>query len=104
MTAQSVIDLLQVLCTKHPETTKFLIYLDNARYQQAKVLKAWIATVQATQGVEVVLEHLPGVFAESEPERAVVEVSAQEGVAEVVRHLRGDASGGGPGAGQPEPV
>ncbi len=55
---QQVIELLQKLRQKHPETKKFILYLDNARYQHARALKEWIEGVKA-EGVEFVLEHLP---------------------------------------------
>lgn len=37
--AQSVIELFTLMMAKHPKTKHFRIYLDNARYQHAKVLK-----------------------------------------------------------------
>lgn len=55
---QQVIELLQKMRHKHPETSKFILYLDNARYQHARALKEWIADTKA-EGVEFVLEHLP---------------------------------------------
>jgi transposase len=59
LNAQSVIELFTLLMAKHPETKHFRIYLDNARYQHARVLKAWIATVQQEHGVYFDLKHLP---------------------------------------------
>jgi transposase len=55
---QQVIELLQKLRQKHPEIKKFILYLDNARYQHARALKEWIEAMKA-EGVEFVLEHLP---------------------------------------------
>jgi hypothetical protein len=57
--AQSLIELFTVMMARHPETKHFRIYLDNARYHHAKVLKAWIAAVQQEQGVVFDLKHLP---------------------------------------------
>jgi transposase len=59
LTAQSLIELLAVMMAKHPDTTYFRIYLDNARYHHAKVLKAWIAAVKQERGVVFDLKHLP---------------------------------------------
>ena len=42
-----------------------------------------------------------GVFAELEPDRAAVEVPQEEGVEPLARDVRGDAGGGGRGAGSP---
>jgi len=55
---QQVIALLQKLWQKQPQTKKFILYLDNARYQHARALKEWIETMKV-EGVEFVLEHLP---------------------------------------------
>ncbi|MHB8736638.1 MAG: winged helix-turn-helix domain-containing protein [Terriglobales bacterium] len=43
LNAQSPIELFALLMAKHPETKRFRIYLDNARYHHAVVLKEWIA-------------------------------------------------------------
>jgi transposase len=43
---------------RHPETKKFILYLDNARYQHARAVRAWVEA-QKAQGVEFVLEFLP---------------------------------------------
>ena len=59
LTAQSVIELFELMMSKHPETKHFRIYLDNARYQHAKVLKAWIETIKKDKGVTFDLKHLP---------------------------------------------
>lgn len=59
LNAQSVIALFKLMMERHPTTTHFRIYLDNARYQHALVLKEWIAQTQQEQGVFFDLKHLP---------------------------------------------
>ena len=59
LNAQSVIELFTVMMAKHPETKHFRIYLDNARYQHAKILMAWIAETKKETGVTFDLKHLP---------------------------------------------
>lgn len=59
LNAQSVIELFTLMMAKHPQTTYFRIYLDNARYQHAVVLKEWIASVQRQRGVVFDLKYLP---------------------------------------------
>jgi transposase len=59
LTAQSVIELFELMMSKHPETKHFRIYLDNVRYQHAKVLKAWIFQTKKETGVMFDLKHLP---------------------------------------------
>ena len=59
LNAQSLIELFTLLMTRHPDTKWFRIYLDNARYHHARVLKEWIATVQQERGVVFDLKHLP---------------------------------------------
>jgi transposase len=59
LNAQSVIDLFTLIMTKHPETKYFRIYLDNARYQHANLLKEWIAQTLKETGVRFDLKHLP---------------------------------------------
>src|SRR5262249_23603980 len=44
---------------KHPGTKHFRIYLDNARYQHATMLKEWIAQTKKDAGVTFDLRHLP---------------------------------------------
>src|SRR5262249_46485520 len=51
LNAQSVIELFALMMVKHPHTTHFRIYLDNARYQHAKVLKEWIDNTRKDRGV-----------------------------------------------------
>lgn len=41
--AQQFVNLLRLLRASHPETEKFLLYLDNARYYHAAVVKEWLA-------------------------------------------------------------
>jgi hypothetical protein len=59
LTASSVIELFERMMRLHPETEHFRIYLDNARYQHAKVLKAWVEQTKAQTGVTFDLKHLP---------------------------------------------
>jgi len=40
---QQFVNLLRLLRASHPETTKFILYLDNARYYHAPVVKEWLA-------------------------------------------------------------
>jgi transposase len=59
LTAQSVIELFQRMMEKHPSTKHFRIYLDNARYQHAKVLKAWIEQTMKDNEVMFDFKFLP---------------------------------------------
>lgn len=59
LTAQSLMELFELMMARHPETKHFRIYLDNARYHHAVVLKEWIAAVQQQRGVVFDLRHLP---------------------------------------------
>lgn len=59
LTAQSVIELFERLRELHPETKHFRIYLDNARYQHAKILKAWVEQTKTQKGVTFDLKYLP---------------------------------------------
>jgi transposase len=59
LNAQSLIELFTLMMVRHPETKHFRIYLDNARYHHAKVLKEWIAATQQERGVVFDLRHLP---------------------------------------------
>src|SRR5262245_34156781 len=60
LNAQSVIELFELLLSKHPDTKHFRISLTNVRYQHAKVLKARIAQTKKDRGVMFELKHLPG--------------------------------------------
>jgi hypothetical protein len=51
LNAQSVIELFTLMMGKHPQTKYFRVYLDNARYQRARLLKEWIAGVRPTDRV-----------------------------------------------------
>jgi hypothetical protein len=51
LNAQSVIELFTLMMGKHPQTKYFRIYLDNARYQHAVLLKEWIAQTKTDTGV-----------------------------------------------------
>jgi transposase len=59
LNAQSVIELFTLMRSKHPRTKYFRIYLDNARYQHATMLKEWIAQTKKDTGVTFDLRHLP---------------------------------------------
>jgi transposase len=59
LTAQSVIELFTLMLAKHPEVKHFRIYLDNARYQHAKVLTAWTEQTKKDKGVTFDLKYLP---------------------------------------------
>jgi transposase len=59
LNAQSVIELLTVMMAKHPRTKHFGIYLDNARYQHARLLKEWMEQTRKNTGVTFDLRHLP---------------------------------------------
>jgi hypothetical protein len=69
LTAPSLIALFELMMVKHPETKHFRIYLDNARYHHARVLKEWIATTQQTRAVLFDLKQLPA----DSPNRNVIE-------------------------------
>ena len=43
ITGEQFIKLLEKLRAKHPETEKFILYLDNARYYSKPVVKEWLA-------------------------------------------------------------
>jgi transposase len=59
LNAESVIELFKLMMSKHPETKYFRIYLDNARYQHANILKEWIEKTKKESGVTFDLKHLP---------------------------------------------
>src|SRR5262249_16981842 len=58
ISARQVIELLPRMQQRHPETTKFILYLDNARYQHARAVREWVE-IQKAQEVEFVLAFLP---------------------------------------------
>jgi transposase len=58
ISASQVIELLTQMQQRHPQTTKFILYLDNARYQHARAIREWVEA-QKVQGVEFVLTFLP---------------------------------------------
>jgi transposase len=43
ITGEQFVKLLEALRAKHPETTKFILYLDNARYYGKPCVKEWLA-------------------------------------------------------------
>ena len=59
LNAQSVIELFTLMMSKHPDTKHFRIYLDNAKYQHAKLLTEWIEQTKKEKGVTFDLKHLP---------------------------------------------
>ena len=59
LNAQSLMELFTLMMARHPDTKLFRIYLDNARYQHAVVLKEWIAQVKQERGVVFDLKYLP---------------------------------------------
>src|SRR3954466_7758791 len=40
--SQQFVNLLRVLRERHPETRRFILYLDNARYYHTPVVKEWL--------------------------------------------------------------
>jgi transposase len=58
ISAAQVIELLTKMRQRHPETTKFIVYLDNARYHHARAVREWVEAEKA-HGVEFVLDFLP---------------------------------------------
>jgi transposase len=59
LTAQSVIELFTRMMEKHPEVKVFIIYLDNAKYHHAVIVREWVERVRHEKGVEFRLEYLP---------------------------------------------
>ena len=43
ITGEQFVKLLEALRARHPETEKFILYLDNARYYSKPVVKEWLA-------------------------------------------------------------
>jgi transposase len=43
ITGEQFVKLLEALRAKHPDTSRFLLYLDNARYYSKPCVKAWLA-------------------------------------------------------------
>ena len=43
ITGEQFVKLLEALRAKHPETEKFILYLDNARYYSKPCVKEWLA-------------------------------------------------------------
>jgi transposase len=44
ITGEQFVKLLEALLAKHPQTEKFILYLDNARYYSKPCVKQWLAT------------------------------------------------------------
>jgi transposase len=43
ITGEQFVKLLEALLARHPETAKFILYLDNARYYSKPCVKEWLA-------------------------------------------------------------
>ena len=43
ITGEQFVKLLEKLRAKHPDTERFILYLDNARYYSKPVVKEWLA-------------------------------------------------------------
>jgi transposase len=43
ITGEQFVKLLEALLARHPETAKFILYLDNARYSSKPCVKEWLA-------------------------------------------------------------
>jgi transposase len=107
ITGEQFVKLLEKMLAKHPETEKFILYLDNARYTNVeRVLPRQCEVLQQAggEGVAVPASSVPpgvpaGLLAQLEPDRAAVEVPAEEGAEPLARDVRGDAGCGGRGAG-----
>src|SRR5262249_20321972 len=41
--SQQFVNLLRLLRERHPETARFILYLDNARYYHTELVKGWLA-------------------------------------------------------------
>lgn len=59
LNAKKVIRLLRKMHRAHLDVKKFIIYLDNARYHHAILVKQWIARMKKKHGVVFQLEFLP---------------------------------------------
>lgn len=57
---QTVIDLMISMHKRHPKTKKFILYLDNARYFHAVMVREWVEQFRKETGVKFELEYLPG--------------------------------------------
>jgi transposase len=51
---EQFVNLLRLLRASHPEATRFILYLDNARYYNKAVVKEWLA-----RHPEFELKHVP---------------------------------------------
>lgn len=58
LNAQTVIALIDKIRTRHPTTKKFILYLDNAKYQHAKLVAEHVDKLRQ-QGVVFTLKFLP---------------------------------------------
>ena len=44
ITGEQFVKLLEALLARHPDTEKFILYLDNARYSSKPCVKEWLAS------------------------------------------------------------
>ena len=93
---QQFVNLLRLLRASHPETTRFILYLDNARYYHAEVVKEWLA-----RHPEFHLEPLPAYSPNLNLIERLWKLLAEEGVHALAQDVRGDGGGGVGGAGPP---
>ena len=57
--APSVIELFTVMRARHPNTKHFGIYLDNAKYQHAKLVQEWVEQTKKESAVTFDLKYVP---------------------------------------------
>ncbi len=83
--AMSTIRLLESLESLYPLMACIHVFLDNARYHHAKLVKQWLSR----PGCRIKLHFLPGLLPASESDRAVMGRDAQEYHAQQnLRHLQ----------------
>ena len=96
ITGEQFVKLLEALRAKHPETEKFILYLDNARYYSKPCVKEWLARHR-----EFRLVPLPAYSPNLNLIERLWKFLQEEGAEPLARDVRGDAGGGGRGAGSP---
>src|SRR4051794_36274332 len=87
ITGEQFVKLLEALLAKHPDTEKFILYLDNARYYSKPVVKEWLSRHRQFQLVFLpayspnlnLIERLWKFLREGGPKRWDEEVEAMEG-------------------------
>ena len=87
-----VVELLEKLHGKASRTRKFVLHLDNARYQHARKLKEWIAQ-QQTEGITFVLDHVPPYSPNLNLIERLWKFLRKACASNLARHLRSDADG-----------